>query len=93
MLELDNYPKYIFEKLGITPEQARDHAIEVLESINIEKEYLDSFMRPIEEIQSTTWELIADFNAREDEVRSLAASCEEAGEKIYGGLLDMRFLD
>lgn len=74
MLELDNYPKSVFEKLNLTPEEARDKAIEILESVRFNREALAAYMKPIEEIDVVRMDLIADVISREDEVRSFAAS-------------------
>ena len=73
MLKLDNYPKSVFEEMNVTPEQARDKAIEILESVRFNREALAAYMKPIEEIDVVRMDLIADVISREDEVRDFAS--------------------
>ena len=77
MLKLDNYPKSVFEEMNVTPEQARDKAIEILESVRFNREALAAYMKPIEEIDVVTMDLIADVISREDEVRDFASEFED----------------
>ena len=73
MLEIGNWEQSIFEKFGLTPEQARDKAIEILESVRFNPKQLHKYMFPVEEIDGVQWEVIAGVIAKEDEVRSLAS--------------------
>lgn len=77
MLKLDNYPKSVFEKMNVTPEQARDKAIAILENVNFNKRQLAKYMKPVEEIDVVTMDLIADVISREDEVRDFASEFED----------------
>lgn len=77
MLELDNYAKHVFEEKKLTPEQARDKAIEILESVRFNRVELEKFMHPVDEIDIVLWDWIADVIKREDVVRSFAAQFQD----------------
>lgn len=90
MLELDNYPKSVFEKLNLTPEEARDNAIRVLESVRFNRDKLADYMKDVNELDSYEWEIIADIARREDVVRSFAAQFPDGLAQAYhASLLEM----
>lgn len=81
MLEMDKYQKEFFDKLGLTPEQARDKAIEILESVRFNREELAKFMQPISKNIVRTGDVLVDWIYdvinRESDVRDFAANWED----------------
>ena len=73
MLEIGNWEQSVFEKFRLTPEQARDKAIEILESVRFNPKQLQNYMYSVEEIDSVRWEVIAGVIAKEDEIKSWAS--------------------
>lgn len=84
MLELDTYPKRIFKELMLSPEEARDEAVKILRSVHYNEELLKAeYLVPLEEITHFNWEMIADINKREKEVRDFAALFEDGLAEAY----------
>lgn len=77
MLKISDYEKHVIEKFGLTPEQARDKAIEILESVRFNRKQLEGYMLPVEEIDGYGWEVIAGVLKREQEVRKFAENWED----------------
>lgn len=77
MLEIGDWERSVFEKFGLTPEQARDKAIEILESVRFNPKLLQAYMNPVEEILDVKWEVIAGVIEKEDDVRDFASYHED----------------
>lgn len=81
MLEMDKWQKANFGELGLTPEQARDKAIEILESVRFNREEIKKFMYPISEtlveVGSVLLDWIYDIVKRENDVKAFAAQFQD----------------
>ena len=90
MLELDNYAKRVFEKFGLSPEQARDKAIEILESVRFNRDKLADYMKGVNEISGYQYEIIAGVIERQDDVRRFASQFNDGLSQAYhASLLEM----
>ena len=73
MLEVDGFNLKRFESYGVTPEEARDNAIRVLSSVKFNRSKLEDYIKPIEEMDYFTLDIIESLLRREEDVRFFAA--------------------
>ena len=97
MLEMDKWQKANFDELGLTPEQARDKAIEILESVRFNREELKKFMYPISEtlveVGNVLLDWIDDVIEREDDVRRFASQFNDGLSQAHHASSLFMYLD
>lgn len=97
MLKMDKWQKRWFDELGLTTEQARDKAIEILESVRFNREELEDFMQPIDSnivsVGDVTTGWIVDIVSREQDVRNFASNYEDGLAQAHNASSLFLYLD
>lgn len=94
MSEINGFDLKRFEELGYTVEEARNKAVEILESVNFNRELLKRYTKPIEELPCTILDIIESIIMMEDDVRDFATYFEDGLSKgHHAASLEMYLLD